>query len=440
MRGRRVAVWGAGRSGVAAANLLADLGARPILSDSRPADSLAADALDERVDVRGGGNVLDGADLLVPSPGLPPHNPALRAALAEGVTLVSEIELAASVAVAPVVAIGGTDGKSTTTEMIAALLRAAGRAVAVGGNIGIPLSEVARSVDADGVVVAEVSAFQLWSCGHFRPRVSVITNVASDHAEYFEGDVSAYQAAKARQLADMGPGDTAILRADDPVVWGFALPDGVARVAFGPAPRELGWGFDGDALTRDGRAVASRADVPLPGPHNIANALAALAAGDALGAPIPAMVEGLRSFEGLPHRLQRVRVRDGVTFYDDSKATNPHAAVTGLRALDGRLVVIAGGYEKGLDHTDFAATLADRADHVVLLGQTSGRLEGELAGRVTSERALDMSDAVRRAADAARDGQAVVLSPGASSFDLFQSYGARGRAFQEAVRALPEGG
>lgn len=438
LAGQRVAVWGAARSGVAAANLLADLGAEVVLSDTREVAALALDGLDGRVALRGGGNVLDGATVLVPSPGIPPHAPALRAALATGVRLVSEIELAAAVATAPIVAITGTDGKSTTTEMVGAVVRAAGRPAAVAGNIGTPLSEAARDVGPDGVLVAEVSAFQLWSCGYFRPRVAIVTNVAEDHAEYFEGDVAAYARAKARVLDDQQVGDVAVLRADDAVVAGFVVPAAVRRVWFAPAPMPTGWDCEDGLLRRDGRPVMVAADLPVPGRHNIANALAALAAGDALGLDLPAMVEGLRNFRGLPHRLERVRDRRGVVWYDDSKATNPHAAAHGLRALDRPLVVITGGYDKGLDLAPFADAVLPRARHVVLTGPTAGRTEIALGGRVPTSRAADMAEAVRQAAAVAQPGDAVVLSPAASSFDAYRSYAHRGEVFQREVAALAE--
>ncbi len=431
--GRRVAVWGAARSGVAAANLLADLGAKVVLSDSKAEPQ--ASGLDPRVRLVGGGNVLGDAEVLVPSPGIKPSTRSLVAARDAGVTLMSEIELAASVTEAPIAAITGTDGKSTVTEMLGAVVAAAGRPVAVAGNIGTPLSERARDVGPDGVLVAEVSAFQLWSCGRFRPRVAVVTNIAEDHGEYFDGDTSAYAAAKARVLADMGPGDTAVLRADDRVVWGFDTPAGVDRVGFS-TDREAEWRYADGWLWHGARRLMPAADVPVPGLHNVNNALAALAAGDALGLDLEAMVEGLRTFRGLPHRLQLVRELYGVRWYDDSKATNPHAAATGLRALDMPLVVITGGYEKGLDLSPFVAQLLPRARLVVALGPTGLRTMDAIAGRVEARRAETMAEAVRIAAATARSGEAVVLSPAASSFDAYRSFEHRGEVFQAAVHAL----
>jgi UDP-N-acetylmuramoylalanine--D-glutamate ligase len=376
--------------------------------------------------------------VLVPSPGIPPHAPAMKAALAAGVLLVSEVELAASVSVAPVVAITGTDGKSTTTEMIGAVVRAAGRPVEVAGNIGTPLSERARAVGADGVLVAEISEFQLWSCGLFKPRVAVITNVAEDHTDYFGGDMGAVADSMARVLRDLGPGDTAVLRADDPVVWGFAVPEGVRRVGFGPHPRAEGFGLEAGVITCDGVPILQASEMSLSGPHNVANAQAALAAGRALGLPLAPMCQALRTFVGLPHRLEKVRVRGGVTFVDDSKATNPHAALVGLKALPGRLVVITGGYDKGLDLRGFCNVLAERARAVVAVGPTAARTLSTLGARVLAESAVDLAAALERAVALAEPGDTVVLSPAASSFDAWRSYAHRGAAFAEAVKALPE--
>ncbi len=433
--GRRVAVWGAARSGVAAANLLVDLGASVVLSDNR--DSPEVEGLDPRVELRGGGNVLDGAEVLVPSPGIRPGTPALRAAVEGGVRLMGEVELAASVATAPIVAIGGTDGKSTTTEMIAACLRAAGRPVVVAGNIGEPLSARVRDVGPEGVVVAEISAFQIWSCRRFAPQVAVLTNIAEDHADYFDGDFEAYAAAKLRLLRDLPPGGTAVLRAEDPRVGPAALPAGVRRVAFAIHPMQRGFGVRGGQLTVDDRPLMPAADLPVMGRHNQANALAALAAGRALGAPLGSMLAGLRGYRGLPHRMEPVRTWRGVRWINDSKATNPHAAGAGLRALDGPRVVIAGGYEKGISLDPFLSAL-DGVRHLIVTGQTAARLRELVGARVPVSMVGDMASAVQRAAEVAEAGDAVVLSPAASSFDAYRGFDERGDVFKRWVGALPE--
>ena len=437
-RGRRVAVWGAARSGVAVANLLADLGASVVLSDNR--EDLDVGGLDPRVELRGGGNVLAGAEVLVPSPGIRPSTPVLREAVATGVRLMGEVELAASVATAPIVAIGGTDGKSTTTEMIAACLRAAGRDVVVAGNIGDPLSARARDVGPDGVLVAEISAFQTWSCHRFPAQVAVLTNIAEDHADYFDGDFERYARAKLQLLDGLPPGGTAILRAEDGRVGPARLPHGVRRVPFAIHPMLRGFGVRGGQLTVDDRPVMPTADLPVPGRHNQANALAALAAGRAMGASIGAMLSGLRAYRGLPHRMEPVRVRRGVQWFNDSKGTNPHAAGSGLRALSGVKVIIAGGYEKGISLDPYVDALDD-VRHMVVTGQTARRLMDLLAVRrpeLPVERVPDMAAAVERVAEIARPGEKAILSPAASSFDVYRGFDERGDVFKALVRALPD--
>jgi UDP-N-acetylmuramoylalanine--D-glutamate ligase len=438
--GLRVAVWGAARSGIAAANLLAELGADVYLSDQRKEDELNLEQLDEDVTFVGGGNALCDASILVPSPGIPPSNAALRAASLAGVRVMSEIELAASVARAPIVAITGTDGKSTTTEMIAAVVEAGGKKAFVAGNIGDPFSRRVLEAGPDDVLVIEVSAFQLWSCQDFQPAVAVVTNIAEDHAEYFDGDVAAYIGAKARVLQDMTPDAVAVLRHDDPVVRNFSPPDGVKVSWFSPVESDQGWAVVSDHLAHNGERIMPLSEIPVPGPHNVANALSALAAGHALGLETVAMLDGLRSFKGLKHRLEWVRTLDGVRWYDDSKATNPHAAAAGLKAISTMKVVITGGYDKGLELAPFVSAL-ENTRHLIVTGSTAERTILDVSSHwkkphIEMSRANDMQDAVRRAAAAAHPGDTVILSPAASSFDAYQSYAHRGQVYQQAVKSL----
>ena len=433
--GQTVAVWGAARSGIAAANLLAGLGARVVLSDKRHQDALDISKLDSRVELICGKNYIGDAKVLVPSPGIRPGADVFELARQRQVRVVSEVELAASQAKAPIVAITGTDGKSTTTAMTAAAIEQTGTLAVVGGNIGIPFCEVVGQASPTDVLVIEVSAFQLWSCGTFRPDVSIVTNIADDHVEYFGGDKAQYIASKARLLADMLPGTTAILRADDPTVSEFYAPNGVHRVGFQPSPSTLGWGFDGQALTRDGVAIMRASSLFVPGEHNVANALAALAAGSALGLGLEQLMSGLAGFRGLPHRLEMVGQHNGVIWYNDSKATNPHAAGVGLAAVECPQIVITGGYEKGLDLKPFIASL-DRAKHVLTVGPTSDRLIRELEGRIQVQRFDSLEVAAQRAAVLATPGDAVLFSPAASSFDAYKSFEHRGDVFRELVNQL----
>ena len=435
IRGQKVAVWGAARSGIAAANLLHELGADVVLSDLRSLADLQLEKLHPNVRIHGGGNVWGDCEVLIPSPGIPPHHPTLRRALAEGVELKSEVELAASVCPADMIAITGTDGKTTTTEMTAAALNAAGCRAEVGGNIGIPLSEKAMTLSKGDFLVAEVSAFQLWSCGIFSPRIAVVTNIAHDHTEYFGGDHQAYIAAKARLLRDMGRGQSAILRSDDAIVSNFPRSPDLDVIWFGAAENKSGWGLNGTGITHRGELVLAAEALKVKGIHNLCNAQCALATGAILGLEKHLLCEGLKNFAGLPHRTSEVREVAGVIWINDSKATNPHAAAAGLRGIQGPKIVIAGGYDKGLDLSPFVAGLGT-AKCVILVGPTTPRMAAALENTCPIQKAPDLAGAVAMAASMAQSGDRVVLSPAASSFDAFESYGHRGRVFEALVGAL----
>ena len=363
---RRVAVWGAARSGIAVSNLLARLGARVYLSDSRDVGDLKLDELDSTVKVTGG-NVLGDAEIVVPSPGIPPSHQLFETVKKRGIQLLSEIEIAASVAVAPVVAITGTDGKTTTTEMTAAAIAACGRRPIVGGNIGTPFSAQVLDASADDVLVIEVSAFQLWSTSFFAPQVAVLTNIAGDHADYFDDDVDAYISAKLRLLRDMAGGTTAVMKGDDKILARVEPPQGVRKVNFQAVPTVDGWGYRDRWITDSDEPVMNDSELQVSGVHNVCNAQAALAAGVALGLNRENLAQGLANFTGLPHRVELVRTRRGVRWINDSKATNPHAAAAGLRAQSGRMIVITGGFDKGLDLTPFFDAI-DEAKHIIATG------------------------------------------------------------------------
>ncbi|MEE2788878.1 MAG: UDP-N-acetylmuramoyl-L-alanine--D-glutamate ligase [Myxococcota bacterium] len=436
-RGQRVAVWGAARSGIAVSNLLVHLGAIVHLSDTQSVSALKLDDLHPNVRVTGGGNVIGDAHTVVPSPGIPPRHRLFDDARSQGVRIASEIEVAASIANAPMIAITGTDGKTTTTEMAARAVEGAGRRPIVAGNIGTPLSARVLEATPDDVLVVEVSAFQLWSTGYFAPHAGVITNIAGDHADYFDHDLHAYAAAKLRLLRDMSPGSSAILKGDDPALAHVQRPPGVSKVTFQAAPTDDGWGYAGGWLTHAGRPIMAASELKVAGVHNICNAQAALAAGLALGLAPDGLVAGLQSFEGLPHRVERVRCRRGVWWVNDSKATNPHAAAAGLSAQMGPVIIITGGFDKGLD----LAPLIDAFDtvkHVIAMGTTAPRMVAACGARWPHSVARDMADAVRLADGISETGDTIILSPAASSFDAYRSYAHRGEVFKKIVTELPE--
>ncbi len=382
------------------------------------------------------------ADLVVPSPGVRPDHPALVAAHEAGVPVRSEIDLAAARlrarSDAPrLVAVTGTNGKTTVTTLIDVILREAGIASAAAGNIGRPLLDAAGD-DVD-VVVAEVSSFQLaFITDAFAPDVAVLLNVAEDHLDW-HGSVDAYAQAKAELFRHQGPSGLLVVNRDDPVAADLAAdaPGRVERFGTGmPAPGD--YGVVGSDLVGPPGVLAS---VPASGaPHDTANALAAAAAALAVGADLDAVARALDGFGGLAHRVQLVGEREGVRYYDDSKATNPHATAGALAGFE-HAVLIAGGRNKGLD-LDGLRAHAPQLRAVVAIGEAAGEVEAAFAGAVSVVRADSMHDAVRTAATHAQPGDAVLLSPACASFDWYESYAARGDDFAREVASLidePEG-
>jgi len=373
-----------------------------------------------------------GADLVVPSPGVGPSHPVYAVARDAGVEVVSEVELAWRAAPGKrYVAVTGTNGKTTVTTLVAAMLAADGTSVVAAGNIGLPLvTAVAGDVD---VVVAEVSSFQLEYTAQFRPEVAVWLNFAPDHLDWHRS-MEDYAAAKARIWANQGPDDVAVVNASDPVVMAAADAAPGRVVTFGPAPAD--WSVDGADLTGPSGPVIAVADLPRSLPHDVANVLAAMAAATAAGASAAACAAGAARIEGLPHRVQLVGEAEGVRYYDDSKATTPAAVQAALRGFDS-VVLIAGGRNKGLDLRPLADE-AHRLRAVVAIGEAAPEIEAAFAGVVPVGVAPSMADAVLRAAAAARPGDAVLLSPACASFDWYRSYAERGDDFTRHVRALTE--
>jgi UDP-N-acetylmuramoylalanine--D-glutamate ligase len=376
------------------------------------------------------------ADLVVPSPGVHPDHAALVAAHEAGVPIRSEIDLAAArLRARPdgprLVAVTGTNGKTTVTTLIDAMLRDAGIASAAAGNIGRPLLDAAGD-DVD-VIVAEVSSFQLtFISDAFAPDVAVLLNVAEDHVDW-HGSVEAYAEAKAELFRHQGASGLLVVNGDDPVALGLAgdAPGRVIRFGVG-VPTSGDFGVDGTDLVGPPGVLGA---VPASGaPHDIANALAAAAAALAVGAGVDAVARALGGFTGLAHRVQLVGEHDGVRWYDDSKATNPHATASALAGFE-HAVLIAGGRNKGLDLGGLRVHAAQlRA--VVAIGEAADEVEAAFSGAVPVTRADSMRDAVRAAAAHARPGDAVVLSPACASFDWYESYAARGDDFAREVSAL----
>jgi len=448
LHGRSFSVVGLARSGVAAANTLARLGADVLASDSRAAEAAhdLVKTLDSRVQVVFGKNVVRPGDDVVMSPGVPPRAPIFSEARAAGCRILSEVQLFQELRPdATIAAITGTDGKSTTTSWLGAICARA-RTTFVGGNIGIPLSGAVLDLEEGQLVVAEISNAQLETAPAFHPKVAVVTNIAPEHLDY-HGSFEAYVAAKHRIIDNLGPGDTAVLR-NDPLLSSWVLPEGARRWLFGrqgaPIPNGVDGLYvnDGQLVLRVGTNVTPLLPVgalALRGLHNVENAMAAAGAALALGIDVDVVRVGLSDFTGLEHRLERVRTLHGVTWHNDSKATNPHAALAGLTAFsDKALVVIAGGSAKGADFTEWADGVVPKASHVVVNGATAEAMVIALAGRVPVSRVADLAAGVAAAAVLTREWGAadVVLSPACASFDQFRDFEHRGRVFKALVAEL----
>jgi UDP-N-acetylmuramoylalanine--D-glutamate ligase len=443
-----VAVLGLARSGSAAARLLVRAGASVYASDvsSLPrVEEAAARLREEGIDAATGGHDaarLAASDWLVVSPGIPPESPPLAEAVQRGLPVFAELEVASWFAEAPVVAVTGTNGKTTTTALLEAIAREAGMRAAVAGNIGRPFSAAVMEDPAPDWFVLEVSSFQLAGIDTFRPRIAIILNLTADHLDRYP-DMEAYARDKERIAENQGPGDHLGLNAEDPALAGFAAGRPPRRhffhrtemVASG-ATAAGGW----IALVGlpDAGPVLPAGEVALPGAHNLQNALAASLAASLMGIERPAIAAGLTAFTGVPHRLETVAELGGVRWVNDSKATNVDSAAVALEAFDAPLVVILGGRHKGSSYAPLIEPLG-RARAVLAIGEAAPLIERELDPAIHVERAGTLERAVLRARSIARPGDVVLLAPACSSYDQFANYEERGDRFRELVIPAPAG-
>ena len=437
----RAVVVGLGVSGAAVARALNERGYRVSVVDDTPSAAVRARRAEltplgidviTKPDASSLAELVHDAELVVPSPGVPPRHPVFTIARDRGVALVGEVELASRWAGKPIVAITGTNGKTTVTGMVTEMLVASGTAAVAAGNIGVPLAEAAAGPAE--MLVVEVSSFQLELTEQFHPRVAAWLNLAPDHLDW-HSDLESYARAKARIWARQGGDDTAVVNADDEAVqrWASTAPGRI--VSFGTGAADFH--FDGTVLRApDGTEIVKLSDLQRSLPHDVENALAASAAALAAGADLDGVRTALREWKGFPHRVVLVGDAGGVQWYDDSKATNPHAALAAMRGF-GSVVLVAGGRNKGLD-LSVLAQAADRVRAVVAIGEAAPDVERAFAGLRPVTVATSMDDAVRAAAGYAEPGDAVLLSPGCASFDWYQSYGERGEDFARAVARLLE--
>jgi UDP-N-acetylmuramoylalanine--D-glutamate ligase len=448
LKNQRVLVVGLGKSGVAAALFLKARGARVTVSDTKTEDELRAEIpvlLDHGIAVETGGHgerTFRGQDLIVVSPGVPVDAPPLVQARALGETVIGEVELAAQFLPAPIVAITGSNGKTTTTSLTGEILAGAGFQTLVGGNIGTPAISLAERALTVSFVVLEVSSFQLETIKAFRPRVAVILNITPDHLDRHR-TFQTYIEAKARIFENQQDDDFAVLNADDPTTAGLGGRTR-AQVFWFTRKKEMEKGAcvrDGRILFRDAngqREIMLASEIPLQGAHNVENALAAICVGSLLGCEAKQIRRTVQQFKAVEHRLEYVATIQGVEYYNDSKATNVDATIKALESFPANIHLILGGKDKGSDYTLLNALLRARVKRVYTIGAAAAKIESHIKGAAEVVHAETLENAVRRAAAIAKEGDIVLLAPACASFDQFQSYEHRGRVFKEAVHALEQ--
>jgi UDP-N-acetylmuramoylalanine--D-glutamate ligase len=427
---------------VAAAELLARRGARVTVTD-RKAEIDAAGALEDRgIALELGGHraeTLASADLVVVSPGVPLDQPALKSARDAGVPIVGELELASRWLKGRVIAVTGTKGKSTTTTLAGRMLEASGFRVAVGGNIGVPLSDQVDDSTPDTLHVVEASSFQLEATDSFHPWIAALLNFSPDHLDQHP-TIEAYAAAKARIFRRQTPDDVAVVNEDDAPARAMAAEARARHVAYGLTLAGDGFTVADDAIVeRRGRDVTRLVPVSavnVPGRHILSDVVAATAISRTAGATGEAMTQAVSAFPGLEHAMEVVATIDGVRFVNDSKATNVESARRSIESVGPGVVAIVGGRYKGGEFADLVPPLVERGGSVVAIGEAAERVERAMAPTVVVTRAASMGDAVRAGFARASPGATVVLAPACSSFDMFRDYAERGRRFKEEVQKL----
>jgi UDP-N-acetylmuramoylalanine--D-glutamate ligase len=448
VKDKRVLVVGLGKSGVASALFLKQRGARVTVSDTKSPDQLREEIpmlLDHGIAVETGGHgerTFREQDLIVVSPGVPVDAAPLLQARAAGEPVIGEIELAAQNLPGDIVAITGSNGKTTTTTLVGEILAAGGLPVSVGGNIGTPAISLVERVTRQTVVVLEVSSFQLETIQTFRPKVAVILNITPDHLDRHR-TFQAYVDAKARIFENQQSSDFAVLNEDDPT--SRTLADRTrAQVLWFSRKKEIPQGAfvrDGKILFLDGkshREVMLISEIPLKGAHNLENVLAGVCAGALMGCEPAKIRQAIQNFKAVEHRLEYVATVKGVEYFNDSKATNVDATIKALESFPKNIHLILGGKDKGSDYTVLNDLLRERVKRVYTIGAAAEKIESHIKGAAEIVHAETLENAIRRASAVAEPGDIVLLAPACASFDQFQSYNHRGRVFKEVVQALAQ--
>ncbi len=448
VKGKRVLVVGLGRSGVASALFLEEKGARVTVSDAKTEDQLRGEIpklLDRGIAVETGGHgerTFQQQDLIVVSPGVPGDVPLLAQARQRGIPVIGEIELASRFLKGHIVAITGSNGKTTTTALTGEVISWGGWESLVGGNIGTPAISLVPESTADTYNVLEVSSFQLETIHTFHPEAAVVLNVTPDHLDR-HGSMEAYIAAKKRIFENQTSADWAVLNADDANC--VRMAEGIrAQLRWFSRRKEVEQGAfvrDGQIVHRDDSgetAILPVDEIPLKGAHNLENVLAAACVGMIIPCEPRRIRSAVREFKAVEHRLEHVATIAGVDYYNDSKATNVDATIKALESFPANLHVILGGKDKGSDYTVLAPLLRERAKRVYTIGAAAEKIESQIAGSADVLRAGTLEMAVKKASESAAPGDVVLLAPACASFDQFEDYEHRGRVFKELVNALAE--
>lgn len=446
LKNKRVLVVGLGRSGAAAAFFLQEHGAKVTVSDTKTEVQLQSEVaalLDRGVSIeagRHGERTFRDQDLIVVSPGVPSEQPQLQHARTLGIPVIGEVELAFRFLQGKVIAITGSNGKTTTTSMVGEILSKSGKKTLVGGNIGTPVISLAGKSSAETFVVLEISSFQLETIEQFCPWIAAILNITPDHLDRHH-TFDAYVAAKARIFENQKQSDCGVLNADDPAC--VALKDQIkGSVYWFSRKRELETGafLRGDHVVfrhkGQEQAVLSRSDIQLKGAHNLENVLAAVTIAMLAGCLPDQIRRAVREFRAVEHRLELVSSINGVTFYNDSKATNVDATIKALESFPGNIHIILGGKDKGSDYTVLVPLLRERAKAAYLIGAAAEKIRSQIQGSAPLVSAGTIERAVRQAFEAAKPGDIVLLAPACASFDQFENYEQRGRIFKELVLSL----
>jgi UDP-N-acetylmuramoylalanine--D-glutamate ligase len=447
LSGKRILIIGLGKTGIAAVRFLARRGAEIVVTDEKPL-SLLKEAFDELADVlphfkfRAGGLAIGSdIDLVVPSPGVAPLHEILSEAVNRGIPVMSELELACRFLRRPMIAITGTNGKTTTTTLIGEILEGAGKKVFVGGNIGRPLIGYVDGKQEEEYVVIEVSSFQLQWISRFRPNIAILLNVTRDHVNY-HGTFADYLRVKERIFENQTGEDLAIFNADDPSTEVLSKKL-TSDIQYFSSCRKVRHGMFLDQETLIYRRepegteeVYPRAMIRIPGIHNIENVMAAVMASREAGCSREAVIKAVEGFKGIAHRIEFAGEKGGVTFYDDSKATNVGAVMRALETFSRPVILLMGGRDKEGDFENLATPVRQRVKRLVLFGEARAKIDGLIGGLVKTDQAATLGDAMELARHHASAGDVVLLSPGCASFDEFTDYKARGDFFKKWVGNL----